>query len=213
MHVVYGNKTNEISKREYLDIINKFKHVHLDIGTGDGRFVYKSAKEDSNTMYIGIDPSETQLRIYSKKAQKDKLANTLFIIGSIDVFPTEIFNTINSISIYFPWGSLLFNVVTLPNTFIDLLRNICSNDKETNINIVFGYSPESEPSETQRLGLEDIDLEYIYKNLVPKLALNNFNIDCIKIFNRSDLKNIESSWGKKLTFGKDRPVFNISFFA
>lgn len=211
MYIVCGNKTKNISKKDYLDIIKNFKTVHLDIGTGDGRYVYTVAKNDKNTLYVGLDPSEKQLRIYSKKAQKDKVLNTLFVIGSIDVFPTELFDTVTSISIYFPWGSLLANIVTLPDSFLALIKNICSKKRSTKIDIVFGYSSEAEPSETKRLTLEDIDLDYIYKNSVPKLTLNNFNIDCIKILDKAELKSIASTWGKKLTFGRDRPVFNISF--
>ncbi len=211
MHAVYGNKTKEVTKKDYLTLISKYKGVHVDIGTGDGRYVYTAAKNDKNTLYVGLDPSEKQLRIYSKKAQKDKVLNTLFVIGSIDVFPTELFDTVTSISIYFPWGSLLATIVTLPDSFLALIKNICSKKRSTKIDIVFGYSSEAEPSETKRLTLEDIDLDYIYKNSVPKLILNNFNIACIKILDKAELKNIASTWGKKLTFGRDRPVFSVSF--
>ena len=31
--------------------------VIIDIGTGDGRFVYQSARQNPNKFYIGIDPN------------------------------------------------------------------------------------------------------------------------------------------------------------
>jgi 16S rRNA (adenine(1408)-N(1))-methyltransferase len=56
--------------------------VIVDIGTGDGRFVYQSARENPRKFYIGIDPNVRPLekiseKIYRKPA-KGGATNALF---------------------------------------------------------------------------------------------------------------------------------------
>ena len=44
--------------------------VIIDIGTGDGRFVYQSARENPNKFYIGIDANAKPLEKISMKATR-----------------------------------------------------------------------------------------------------------------------------------------------
>ena len=44
--------------------------VIIDIGTGDGRFVYQSARQNPNKFYIGIDPNVTPLEKISEKIHR-----------------------------------------------------------------------------------------------------------------------------------------------
>jgi tRNA G46 methylase TrmB len=41
--------------------------VVIDIGTGDGRFVYQSARQNPKKFYIGIDPNVRPLEKISEK--------------------------------------------------------------------------------------------------------------------------------------------------
>jgi 16S rRNA (adenine(1408)-N(1))-methyltransferase len=41
--------------------------VIIDIGTGDGRFVYQSARRNPKKFYIGIDPNVRPLEKISEK--------------------------------------------------------------------------------------------------------------------------------------------------
>ena len=56
MLILKGTKTVDLSKDELTEIIGQFDRVHIDLGTGDGRNIYKLAINDQNTFYIGIDP-------------------------------------------------------------------------------------------------------------------------------------------------------------
>ena len=42
----------------------------IDIGTGDGRFVYQSARRNPNKFYIGIDPNTRPLTKISEKIHR-----------------------------------------------------------------------------------------------------------------------------------------------
>ena len=57
MLILKGTKTVDLSKDELTEIIGQFDRVHIDLGTGDGRNIYKLAINDQNTFYnqVGLD--------------------------------------------------------------------------------------------------------------------------------------------------------------
>ena len=62
--------------------------VIVDIGTGDGRFVYQSARENPNKFYIGIEPNVRPLEKISekihRKPDKGGAPNVLFIQAAVE---------------------------------------------------------------------------------------------------------------------------------
>ncbi len=203
MKIVKGNKQTDILFKEFSE---NFKKVVVDLGTGDGRFVYKKALIEKDTLFVGIDPSAQQLEIYSKKAIRKKLTNALFVLGSLELIPEELTGSADELFVIFPWGSLL-QAIAVPN---ENLKNVLKILKvEGTLTLVLGYSKESEPSETRRLELPEINLEYISKFLIP--TLNKFSLIDIEIkqLNKSEIKELGTSWANTLTFGKERPIFRI----
>ena len=85
-----GNKTTKLSKEELNDFAKCYGETIVDLGTGNGRFVYKSATKNPDSFYIGVDPSEKQLKEYSRKAVRKKLPNIIFCLGSIEILPKEL---------------------------------------------------------------------------------------------------------------------------
>ena len=43
MIVITGDKKNELDKETFRNMCGKYEKVILDLGTGDGRFVFKNA--------------------------------------------------------------------------------------------------------------------------------------------------------------------------
>src|SRR5205823_12834946 len=68
--------------------------VIVDIGTGDGRFVSRCARENRSKFYIGIDANAKPLEKISMKATrkpaKGGLANLLFIQAASKIFPRNL---------------------------------------------------------------------------------------------------------------------------
>ena len=104
---ILGNNTQNLNTQEIKKLALKFDRVHIDLGTGDGRYVFKSAQQNLKTFYIGLEPSEKQLRVYSKKALRSKLKNCIFVVGSVERYPAELHGLATTVTIYLPWGSLL----------------------------------------------------------------------------------------------------------
>jgi len=104
--------------------------VIVDIGTGDGRFVYQSARQNPNKFYIGIDPNVSPLEKISEKIHrkpaKGGAPNVLFIQAAIEDLPPELDGVADEVHVHFPWGSLLRAVATGELDVLRNVRRICS---------------------------------------------------------------------------------------
>ena len=204
--VVKGNKLIETNPSTLLSTVTaNYSTVEVDFGTGDGRFVYKSAVRNPHIFYIGIDPNQKQLEIYSKKAQKEKLQNAAFILDSIEKLDWDTTPIAQKIYVILPWGSLLQAFVGPNLQSLQKLKNLLKPNGQ--ITIILGYSPESEPNETQRLQLQYLTSEYIETVLKTAYAKIGLTIHAVKKLQKTDLKEFETTWSKKLVFGKDRTIF------
>ncbi|MBI2414390.1 methyltransferase domain-containing protein [candidate division WWE3 bacterium] len=210
MKVVQGSKIKDLDAKGFKELCKNFSEKILDIGTGDGRFVFKNAQQNPHIFYVGLDPNQKQLEIYSKKINKFRLRNTLLILGSIEIFPIELENMFDKIYVHFPWGSLLGGIA---NAQIDLLKNLVLG-LETNgiLQIIFGYSSEAEPTQTDRLSLDSIDAKRIKEVIVPAFNKLGLELEKVEKIEKEELSEIETTWGKKLAFGQDRKMFSITLF-
>jgi 16S rRNA (adenine(1408)-N(1))-methyltransferase len=206
MIILEGGKKVKIPPNQIKEILNKFETIVLDIGTGDGRFIYKSALKQPKTLFIGMDPLTSQMSAYSSKINRKKLDNTLLVIGSIENIPTDLFSYVDKIYINLPWGSLLEKIIKAENTHIREINSLLKQNGE--VEIIFGYDPEHEPTEVQRLELPSI----ISKKDVEKLLSNfkeYFEITELSRLSKNELGKIDTTWAKKLKFGKDRIIHKI----
>jgi 16S rRNA (adenine(1408)-N(1))-methyltransferase len=207
VHAVKGNKIIEISRKEFETLKAAYSEVVVDLGTGDGNFVYKNAVENHESLFIGVDPAEKQMEEFSKKTLRKKLPNALFVQGSLEMLPEELLNSANKLYITLPWGSLLSAVASPTANSILAIKNILAANAA--VEIIFGYDPELEPSESLRLGLAKIDENYIRKEITPVFAQNGFQPESLACLKARDLKNLNSTWGKKISSRPTRPLFRL----
>ena len=206
-----------MSRGELLEMVTPFGAVVLDLGTGDGRFVHKAALQNPNNFYIGVDPSQKQLETYSRTSLRKKLANVLYVVASIEMLPQELFGLADTIYIILPWGSLLKAVINPSPKILGDLKSLlkdAENDGTKSLGtlqIVFGYSQDFEPSETTRLEIEDLDLNKTKEKIVPRYEDGGFKCINLTELGKDELKNFETTWSKKLSFGQDRPLFRLEF--
>ncbi|MDQ3712390.1 MAG: methyltransferase domain-containing protein [Acidobacteriota bacterium] len=182
--------------------------VVVDIGTGDGRFVYQSAQENPNKFYIGIDANKKPLEKISMKAtrktSKGGLPNVLFVQAAVENLPEELNAAADEIHIHFPWGSLLRAVIVGDESVLQSLRRICA--PECFVEIVIGIDEERDKSEIERLELPQLSPNYLEDVLIPKYETAGFEILEKGILSSSDWSKLETSWARKLQGGANRQV-------
>jgi len=173
--------------------------VIIDIGTGDGRFVYQSARRNPNKFYIGIDPNTPPLEKISEKIHRKQgkggAGNVLFIQSAVEDLPAELNGVANEVHVHFPWGSLLRVVATGDIEVMRNLRRVCAEGAL--LEVVIGIDPVRDKTEIERLGIKP---EFIDDELVENYRAAGFEIVEREMLTSS--KSIDTSWSKRL----QRPI-------
>ena len=187
-----------------LDLIGE--GVIIDIGTGDGRFVYQSARRNPNKFYIGIDPNTRPLEKISEKIHrkpaKGGAPNVLFIQSAVEDLPPELDGVANEVHVHFPWGSLLRAVAAGDIAVLRNLRRICAAGAL--MEVVIGIDPLRDQTEIIRLGLTPLSLDFIDNALVPNYEAAGFEIVERGILTPS--QTLDTSWAKRLQGNEQRTI-------
>lgn len=185
----------------------------MDIGTGDGRFVSRAARENPRKFYVGIDAQKKPLEKISMKATrkpaKGGLPNVLFVQAAVEDLPEELDGAADEIHIHFPWGSLLKAVVWGDEAVLRSLRRISA--PECLLEIVIGIDPVRDKTEIDRLGLPVLSVEYIRDILIPKYLAAGFELVETGSMSESEWSKLETSWARKLQGGEGRRVSYLVF--
>lgn len=212
MLILQGNKMVEASTAELLSRVDAFKSVHIDIGTGDARNIYRLAVNNPDILYIGIDPAKDNMfevsKKISKKPTKGGLSNVLLVVASVETLPDELTDIASSLSVLFPWGTLLEYIIRPSEEMISKMANVAKNG--AGFEFLATYSDMYEEGEINKRGLPPIDIDYfISKNYVTALKNAGFCVKDIKEYDNEYVKQYNSLWAKRLAFGRKRSFFQI----
>jgi 16S rRNA (adenine(1408)-N(1))-methyltransferase len=181
--------------------------VVIDIGTGDGRFVYQCALANRTKFFIGIDASPKPLekiseKIYRRPA-KGGLPNVLFVQAAVEDLPAELDGVANEIHIYFPWGSLLRAVVSADAGVLCNLRRICAPGCV--LEIIIGLDHSRDRAEIERLGLPALSKEYLAV-LIDKYRAAGFDVLETGTLDEAAWSQLQTSWARRLQGNTRREV-------
>jgi len=196
METIRGRQSREMDSIELHETLAGFENISLDLGTGDGRFVCKSAEENNQTFFIGIDSCRENLRVYSRK----KLPNALFVIANAQSLPRELSGLASHVSINFPWGSLLESLlsgdVCLLNGLQCVTRPCATMDIHLNADALAsaGYELESGANQIERV-----------------LNESGWKTKSRSCLDANDLRDIPTTWAKRLAFGRNPRTIRLRF--
>jgi 16S rRNA (adenine(1408)-N(1))-methyltransferase len=206
---------NSIEKNSNVLSLHTGEGVVVDIGTGDGRFVQRAARENPQKFYVGIDAVAKPLEKISMKATrkpaKGGLPNALFVQAAVEDLPEELDGAADEIHIHFPWGSLLQAVVLGDEAVLRALRRISAPG--CLLEIVIGIDPVRDKTEIERLGLPALSVDYIRDILVPNYEAADFRLVDSGSMDASEWSKLETSWARKLQSGEGRRVSYLVFQA
>jgi 16S rRNA (adenine(1408)-N(1))-methyltransferase len=186
--------------------------VVIDIGTGDGTFVYQSAQMNPRKFYIGVDASARPLEKISEKIHrkpgKGGLPNALFVQAAVETLPAELDGVADEVHVHFPWGSLLRALALGDAAVLGNLRRICAPDAR--LEVVIGMDPERDRAELDRLGLEPLSAAFIDSVLAPRYRSAGFEMLDRGVLPSSEWAKLRTAWAKRLSSGgRDRTVSYI----
>lgn len=185
--------------------------VVIDLGTGEGVFVYQAARENPEKFYIGIDANAQPLAKVSEKIHrkpaKGGLPNVLFIQAAAESLPSELDGAADEVHIHFPWGSLLRAVASGDGAVLRSLRRICAPGAL--IEVIMGMDPERDQTEIEALGLKLLTPEFLESTLVPRYTAAGFEVLEHGVLAPEAWPKLKTSWAKRLRGSTGRTLIYL----
>ena len=195
METIRGRTSRELDFKGLAERLAGYNHIRLDLGTGDGRYVWRMAEKHQDRFFIGLDACRENVRANSQRT----LQNALFVIANAQALPQELNGLISHVTINFPWGSLLESLLSGEPALMNGLSSI--SYLNTGIEIRLNGSALAEASTTLETGAEKI-----YHNMLR----SGWQINAPMAMNASALRNFPSTWAKRLAFGRDPRAMTMS---
>ena len=130
----------------------------IDIGAGDGHTSLSAARADSRTLAVALDPSTDQLMDGARIALRQKIANVMFVVSSIENAPRELERIADEITINFAWGSLLRGIVRAEAAVLGPLARIAKPGAPVRILLSVAER------DAAGVGLEAVDADSLARN-------------------------------------------------
>lgn len=212
MRRLVGSSVQEMTQGEFRGYAALYKRVSVDIGTGDGKRLYRVAKANPDTLYIGIDPVKENMsdtaRKLQKKPEKGGLKNLLLVIGAVEALPDELEGMADEVTVYFPWGSLLECVVKPVFGSMKQIYRIAK--EEAAFTIVTTYQTSYEAGEIERRELPELSAQYFEADYKEEMRALGFWIDSVSELSAEDVKVIGTQWAKRLGTGRARRFYRVN---
>ena len=180
----------------------------MDIGTGDGLFVYRSARHNPTRFFVGIDPNTRPLQKISQKIYRNPAKggapNALFIQASVENLPGELNGIANEVHVHFPWGSLLRAVALGELNELEEIRSVCTSNAL--LKVIIGLDEQRDSSEIHRLGLQPLSPDFLSGELCERYLAAGFEIIEYTCSSPVDWPGLGTSWAKRLQGGHTRKI-------
>lgn len=188
MEIIRGKQASFMDASALAERIMGYDNLHIDLGTGDGRFVQHMARTYPNTFVMGIDACRENLQDVSRRAS----SNTLFVIANAQALPSELCGFATQITINFPWGSLLEGLLAKDARLLSGLVRLARPNATIEVRLNGGAVAEAGWS-----------LEDGAERVQAVLADNGFMMRPAQVITANELKSFPTTWAKRIAFGRD----------
>jgi 16S rRNA (adenine(1408)-N(1))-methyltransferase len=187
--------------------------VVVDLGTGDGLFVYQCARANPDKLYVGIDANARQLDKISEKLhrnpRKGGAPNALFVRAAAEALPSELDGMADEVYVNLPWGSLLRGVAIADAGVLSGIRRISRS--QALLKIIIAHDPVRDRLELDRLQIPPLSVNYLQDFVAPRYEQLGFKPLTISELAYEEWNKISTSWAKRLRSRSTRRVFELVF--
>jgi len=185
--------------------------VEVDVGAGDGRWAYESARENLDTVFIAIDPDAEHLAEYayraSRKPARGGVDNAAFVVAPVEALPPELHGIADVVHVNFPWGSLLRGLLQPDGATLWAIAEL--GRARGRFEIVMSYDPSHDTNAFAGDPLPPLDLAYIDAVLVPAYAESGMLVNVRHQVYADQALALPSTWGRRLLHARPRDVYLI----
>jgi 16S rRNA (adenine(1408)-N(1))-methyltransferase len=194
MEMIRGKQTSWIDARALADLAARCDTVHLDIGTGDGRFVRHLAESRPRWLVIGIDACRENLVEASRRTP----GNAVYGIANALALPAELDGLAAGVTINFPWGSLLDGLLAGDPALLTGLARVARPDTALDLRLNAGALAEA-----------GWPLEAGAAQVRAVLAEHGFAVRAPVVMGVPELRACPTTWAKRLAYGRDPRALHL----
>jgi 16S rRNA (adenine(1408)-N(1))-methyltransferase len=198
MRLLNGTKVVEAPPGWREAVLASARPIVIDVGAGDGRFVYESAGRDPDRYYVGLDPDADAMA---------GVENAAFVVASVEQLPPELTGLAAEVRVNFPWVGLLRGVIRPEASVLAALRSLAAPGAA--FRIVLCYDPQHDSAALAGEDLPVLDEAYIDGVLLPAYAAAGLQIRAQRRLTREEALAIPSTWGRRLLHGRPRAAFHL----
>jgi 16S rRNA (adenine(1408)-N(1))-methyltransferase len=203
--LVHGKNLIPLPAAELQQRLRGYQAIHLDIGTGDGAFVYKSAQAQPEAFFIGIDPCIDQLLPYAgkiyRKPAKGGLSNAIYLRESLETLPEALNGQISTIHLNYPWAALLKYFIEADPLLIATLRRVARPGACCDVLLNFGLFEDK--ILVERLNLPQVTMAYLTDELARRYSAAGLTVSLMEKIEDGGVP-YKTSWGQHLTKNSKR---------
>lgn len=188
MEYIKGKHCGTLETTAFSAGLQAYREVAVDLGTGDGRYVRQLARQHLQTLVIGLDACRENLIEVSRKSPP----NALFLIANAAQLPPELNGVADTITINFPWGSLLEGLLEPGTGVIEGLRRLAKPGAGLEIRLNQSAMQTTGHTLTQG-GLK----------VRQSLREAGFAVQPLQPLQAQELRACPTTWARRLAYGRE----------
>jgi 16S rRNA (adenine(1408)-N(1))-methyltransferase len=186
--------------------------VVIDLGAGDGRFAYESARADPGSLYVAADPDAESLGDYAfraaRKPARGGVENAVFVVAAVEALPPELLAIATRVRINFPWGSLMRGLLEPDPRVLAAIQSLLR--PAGLIEVIVSYDQEHDPNAFAGEPLPPLDASYIQNTLVPAYEDEGLHVTEQRRLTQDEALAVPSTWGRRLLHARPRDVYFLT---
>lgn len=192
--------------------LDRYRDLHVDLGTGDGKFVLRSARAAPDVLVVGIDTlAEAMAESASRAARKPARGgapNAVFLTGDATAPPAELAGRASLVTVNYPWGSLLRAVGAPEPRALRAIAGLLRPGGR--LVALLNLSAAEDSAYAERLELPPLDREHVERRLVP--GWRDAGLERIewRALAPGEDPPHRTSWGQRLVRGSGRETLLVS---
>lgn len=172
-----------------------YRDLHIDIGTGDGRFPLHLARREPERGVIGLDTCLDHLAVHPRRTPE----NLRFICADERAIPPELDGRATSLTINFPYSSLLKGLLTADDALLANLAATLAPGGDVAIRI-----------NARALAETGMTLDEAGRQVERACRVAGLGRITTTALEGEALRRFPSTWAKRIGFGRQPRAVQIS---
>ncbi len=202
MEIITRRGLRTMEAAEFDELRARYASTLVDLGTGDGAWPRRFAREHDNVMAVGVDADREALREAAKLAERKPARggapNALYVAASAESLPPELRESADWVTIYFPWSALLRMILAGDERLGEMLSFLCRLRSRVSIVLNADAPPE---------GVDPPTPASVRSSLEPPMDAAGFRITKCEWLDAAQAP--PTTWGGRLVKGSGRAMIGL----